>query len=85
MREADILYRTLTDRVTVTREVWNGARWVSETVYQELACALSRALFSAGSSMDARMAMMAITTRSSINVNDFFTITPFFLKMYRHN
>lgn len=44
MREADILYRTLTDRVTVTREVWNGARWVSETVYQELACALSRAV-----------------------------------------
>ena len=44
MREADILYQTLTDRVTVTREVWNGARWVSETVYQELACALSRAV-----------------------------------------
>ena len=44
MREADILYRTLTDRITVTREVWNGARWVSEMVYQELACALSRAV-----------------------------------------
>ena len=44
MREADILYRTLTDRITVTREAWNGARWVSETVYQELACALSRAV-----------------------------------------
>jgi hypothetical protein len=24
--------------------VWNGARWVSETLYQELACALSRAV-----------------------------------------
>ena len=44
MREADILYQTQTDRVTVTREVWNGARWVSETVYQELACALYRAV-----------------------------------------
>lgn len=44
MREADILYRTLTDRATVTREVWNGARWVSERVYEELACALSRAV-----------------------------------------
>jgi len=42
MREADILYRTFTDRVTVTREVWNGERWVTETVYEELACALSR-------------------------------------------
>ena len=42
MREADILYRTLTDRVTVTREVWNGAKWVTERVYEELACALSR-------------------------------------------
>ena len=42
MREADILYRTLTDRVTVTREVWNGDRWVTERVYEELACALSR-------------------------------------------
>lgn len=44
MREADILYRTLTDRATVTREVWNGARWVTERVYEELACALSRAV-----------------------------------------
>lgn len=44
MREADILYRTLTDRATITREAWNGARWVTETVYTELACALSRAV-----------------------------------------
>jgi hypothetical protein len=42
LREADILYRTLTDRATVTREVWNGARWVTQTVYEGLACALSR-------------------------------------------
>lgn len=43
MSEADILYRTLTDRVTVTREVWTGARWETQTVYENLACALSRA------------------------------------------
>lgn len=42
MKEAEILYRTLTDRATVTREVWNGARWTTETVYERLACALSR-------------------------------------------
>lgn len=44
MSEADILYRTLTDRVTVTREAWNGARWETKTVYENLACALSRAV-----------------------------------------
>lgn len=41
MREADILYRTLTDRVTVTRDVWRDTRWENETVYEGLACALS--------------------------------------------
>ena len=44
MREADILYRTLTDRVTVTRDVWRDTRWENETVYEGLACALSRAV-----------------------------------------
>jgi hypothetical protein len=34
-----------------------------------MACALAFALDSAGKSMAARMAMMAITTKSSINVN----------------
>lgn len=42
MKEAEIIARTLTDRVTVTREVWNGIGWETETVYQNLACALSR-------------------------------------------
>ena len=36
--------------------------------------ARSRALLSAGSSMEARIAMIAITTRSSINVNRNFLI-----------
>ena len=36
--------------------------------------AFSRAWFNAGSSMAASIAMIAITTRSSINVNDFFFI-----------
>ena len=44
MREADILYRTMTDRVTVTREVWDGTRWETRTVYENLACALSRTM-----------------------------------------
>lgn len=42
MSEADILYRTMTDRATITREVWNGARWETKTLYEDLACALSR-------------------------------------------
>ena len=36
---------------------------------QDIACALSFALPSAGNNMAARMAMMAMTTRSSIKVN----------------
>lgn len=38
---------------------------------QEMVLARSRALLNAGRSMEARIAMMAITTRSSIRVNDF--------------
>ena len=45
---------------------------------QEMARPRSRAAFNAGSSMAARIAMIAITTRSSINVNFvlFFLIMP---------
>jgi hypothetical protein len=45
--------------------------------------ALSRALLSAGSSIDARIAMIAITTRSSISENlflfFFMIFAPFFV------
>ena len=36
---------------------------------------LSRALFSAGNSIAAKIAMMAITTRSSIKVNNFLMVS----------
>ena len=39
--------------------------------------AAARALPKAGRSMDARIAMIAITTNSSIKVNDFFMFFPF--------
>jgi len=41
---------------------------------QEAARAFSRALESAGSSIEAKMAMIAITTSSSIRVKDFFIV-----------
>ncbi|MBQ3533703.1 MAG: hypothetical protein IJA56_00900 [Clostridia bacterium] len=44
MSEDSILRRTMTDRVTITRQVWNGARWESTVLYENLACALSRAV-----------------------------------------
>jgi hypothetical protein len=44
---------------------------------QEALLALARALLRAGSSIPARMAMIAITTRSSISVNVFFIYFPF--------
>lgn len=44
MSEEGILRRTMTDRVTIIRQVWNGARWESTVVYEHLACALSRAV-----------------------------------------
>ena len=40
--------------------------------------ALSRAFCNAGSSMAAKMAMMAMTTNSSINVNVLFIMAPVF-------
>ena len=43
---------------------------------QLMARAFSRALESAGSSMEARIAMMAMTTSNSIRVNVFFIKTP---------
>ena len=42
MNEGAILRRTMTDRVTVTRKIWNGARWESTVLYENLDCALSR-------------------------------------------
>ena len=44
---------------------------------QAVARAFSLALFSAGKSIPARIAMIAITTRSSIKVNDLFILNPF--------
>ena len=50
---------------------------------QEIVWARARAEFSAGSSMAARIAMMAITTRSSISVKYFFiSLLPFQLGQY---
>ena len=34
----------MTDRVTLTRKIWNGARWESTVLYENLECALSRAV-----------------------------------------
>ena len=42
---------------------------------QEMAFAFSRALESAGRSMEAKIAMIAMTTSSSIKVKDFFIFT----------
>ena len=42
-----------------------------------MALAVSRALFSAGSSIEARIAMIAITTRSSIRVKRVLLMVPF--------
>jgi hypothetical protein len=52
-----------------------------------MARAFSRALFNAGSSIPARMAMIAITTNSSMRVKFFFCIftIPFFLGYCQEN
>ena len=42
---------------------------------QAMPRAFARALESAGKSMEARMAMIAMTTRSSIKVKDFFIVS----------
>lgn len=41
--EAAILRATMTDRATVTREVWDGTAWKTVVAYENLPCALSRA------------------------------------------
>src|ERR1700722_9722974 len=46
---------------------------------QLMRCALRLAAASAGSNMAARMAMIAITTSSSMSVNAFFCLTIFFI------
>ena len=43
MSEAAVLRSTMTDRATVTREVWEDGGWKTVTAYEELPCALSRA------------------------------------------
>jgi len=54
--------------------LWSPQYWMTESAsclslfVQEMARARSRAWFSAGSSMPARTAMIAMTTSSSINV-----------------
>ena len=42
MSEAAILRATMTDSGTFTRQVWTGAGWSEEVIYEQLACALSR-------------------------------------------
>lgn len=42
MTEADILRKTMTDRVDITREVWYRGSKTTEQVYSALPCALSR-------------------------------------------
>lgn len=41
--EAAILRSTMTDRATVTREVWEEGAWKTVVAYEDLPCALSRA------------------------------------------
>ncbi len=42
MNEAAILRGTMTDRGTFTRQKWTGREWKTETVYENIPCALSR-------------------------------------------
>ncbi len=43
MNEAAVLRATMTDSGTFFRKTWTGTGWKEETVYENLACALSRA------------------------------------------
>lgn len=64
--------------------MWTASPSCFRLFLQVVPRATLRALFSAGSSIEARMAMIAITTRSSIRVKEelfFFMFNSFQLKL----